>query len=98
MSLKYSFAHMHQKGPRRGRTCTQVSQAWSSLVWSDHKALRQPVTDHVNAEQHSELMLKVALVPSPLSYQFLSSHSLLLFIALQLICSVLNGAEQTWVS
>jgi hypothetical protein len=55
---------------------TSFCQAWSGLVWSDHKALRQPVIDHVKAEQHSEVMRKVALVPSPLSYQFLSSQSL----------------------
>ncbi len=68
------------------------------LLWSGHKALRQLVIDHVKgwATLRTKLMRKVALVPSPLSYQFfLSSHSLL-FIALQLICLVLNGAEQTW--
>jgi hypothetical protein len=48
------------------------------LVWSGliTKLFAQPVIDHVKAEQHSELMRKVSLVPSPLSYQFLSSHSL----------------------
>ncbi len=83
------------KGPG-GRTCTQLSQAWPGLAT---KLFASQWLIMWRAEQHSEMMCaRFALVPSPLSYQFLSSHSLLLFIALQLICLVLKGAEQTWVS
>jgi hypothetical protein len=86
------------KGPG-GRTCTQFKPGlvWSGLVWSQSSS---PASDWSceGLSNTQKWCARFALVPSPLSYQFLSSHSLLLFIALQLLCLVLKGAEQTWVS
>jgi hypothetical protein len=75
---------------------TSFCQAWSGLVWSDDKALRQPVIDHVKAEQHSEKWCaRLLLFLHPWAISFCPPKACLsLFIALQLICLVLNGAEQ----
>jgi hypothetical protein len=87
-----------RKGPG-GCTCTQVSQAWSALVWSQSSSPASDWSCEGWATNTQNWCARLLLFLHPWAISFCPPTACLLFIALQLICSVvLNGAEQTWVS
>lgn len=85
-----------RKGPG-GCTCTQVSQAWSGLVWSQSSSPSQWLTMW-RLSNTQNWCARFLLFLHPWAISFCPPTACLLFIALQLICLVLNEAEQTWVS